>query len=330
MKLVIHRFRRLFLSVFSICVICGPAFSQTQNCGCEAKPHINVLAVVNGIKIRQNDLSINARTQVSLVQDTVIAARSQEVTLQINKLLLETEAKRRGVTTTQLFELEVSAKIKQLTDDEAKLVYEQNRNRFGKNFKSARNEIIATVKRERELLRATEFANALRAGAQITISDQPVTPPTNEADLDRIFATVNGVNITSRDVEQNLLPLIFRVQQQAYAFRKEALDLKINDMLLDQEAKRLGISPESLINQNVRLRVSIVTEDQAREYYNKSKLREDFGKVKFQIMQYLLEQEQRKLSLAYAEQLRRGAAVQIYLTQPEPLTLRQLCCNPVD
>ena len=90
------------------------------------------------------------------------------------------------------------------------------------------------------------------------------------------------------------------------------------------------MSPESLINQNVKGRVPIISDEQAREFYNKTKMREDFGKVKFQIMQYLFEQEQRKLSLTYADQLRQGAAVQIYLRQPESPTLRQLCCNPVD
>ncbi len=60
----------------------------------------------------------------------------------------------------------------------------------------------------------TRYASA----AQVIVSDQPVTPPRTEADLSRVFATVNGVNITSRDIEQSLLPLIFQVQQQVYAF----------------------------------------------------------------------------------------------------------------
>ena len=154
----------------------------------------------------------------------------------------------------------------------------------------------------------------------------------NEADLERVFANVNGVNITSRDVEQSLLPLIFRVQQQVYAFRKQDLDLKINDMLLDQESKRLGTSPQSLINQNVKVRLPNITETQARAYYDehKTRLAGAFSDLKVPIMQYLLEQEERKLFQAYADQLRKGAAVQIYLTEPQSPTLRQLCCNPVD
>src|SRR5207248_320367 len=125
------------------------------------------------------------------------------------------------------------------------------------DFKTVKKDILARLRNERETARATEFANALRARAQITVSDQPVTPPTNEAELARVYATVNGANITSRDIEQSLLPLIFRVQQ------------------LTAEAER-------------------------------------------------------KVFLAYADELRRGAAVQVYLTPPEPTNVRQLCCNQLD
>lgn len=308
------------------------ALAQTPNCGCEAKPQINVLAVVNGTKITKQDLSIDAKTQVSLAQDAVIAARSQALPQLINKTLLEQEAKRRGLTAARLFELEVTGKIVQPAEKEVRAFYNQNRNQIAQSFKSVKNDLIAQFRRQRETMRAREFANALRVAAQVTVSEQQVTPPTTEADLSRVFATVNGENITSRDIEESLLPLIFRVQQQVYALRKQDLDVKINDLLLEQEAKRLGTTPETLINQNVRTKVMMVSEKEARAFYNenKAKLQGDFDDVRVQIAQYMLAREHRKQVLAYAEQLRKGAAVQIYLTAPESPNLRQLCCNPVD
>jgi len=291
---------------------------SAQDCGCEDKPQINVLAVVNGVKITKLDLSIDARTQVSLVQDQVIAARSQALNQHINKLLIEAEAKRRGLTTAKLIEAEVKSKIVEPTDEEAKDYYEQNRSRGAPDFKTAKSDILARMRSARETQRALEFANALRAGAQIEVSDLPVTAPRNDADLERVFATVNGVEITSREIEHGLRNLIYLVQQQVYAIRKQDLDLKINDLLLEQEAKRLGTTPKSLLDQFVRLRVPIITEAQARAYYeqHKSRLNGDFKDLKFAIMQYLLSSEERKLSLGYAEELRKGAAVQIYLTPP--------------
>ncbi len=304
--------------LLSLVFTSAPLF-QAPNCGCEDKPEINVLAVVNGFKITKQDLSIDAKTQVSLAQDAVITARNRELGRQINNLLLEAEAKRRGLTAAQLLEQEVTKKIAPPTESEARNFYEQNKSRTSEDFKSIKNDIIARFRTERETLRAAQFANALRAGAQITVSNEPVTPPANEAELSRVFATVNGVNITSRDIENSLWPLIFGIQQQVYAFRKQDLDLRINDYLLEQEAKRQGTTPQALIDRNVRMKAPIPSEEQARAYYqaNKKSLNGEFDDLKVQIMQYLTGQEERKMFLAYAEELRKGAAIQIYLTPPE-------------
>jgi hypothetical protein len=301
-------------------VFISAAFSQAPNCGCEDKPQINVLAVVNGFKITKQDLSVDTKTQVSTIQDTVIVARDQELGRQINNFLLEAEAKRRGLTAAKLLELEVAAKIVPPTEAEARAFYDQRKDRIAEDFKTVKKDIIARLRSEREAVRAADFANTLRAGAKITMSNQPVTPPANEEELSRVFATVNGVNITSRDIERGLLPLILKVQQQVYTLRKQDLDLRINDYLLEQEAKQLGTSPKDLIDQNVRTKLPIISEERARAFYNehKTQMNGDFKDLKLQIVQYLTQEEARKLYLAYAEELRKGAAVQIYLTAPEP------------
>ena len=314
-------------------IIASVVFAQiTPDCGCEEKPEINVLAVINGVRITKKDLSIDTTTQVSIAQESVITARSQALNQLVTKTVLDAEAKRRGLTVAKLLELELTAKVKEPTEADARAFYEENKTDRGRDYKSAKNEILAHLKSERQAARAKEFANALRVAAQVSVTEQQVTPPTNEADLARVFATVNGVNITSLDIEQSLLPLIFQVQKQVYAIRKRELDLKINDMLLEEEAKRLQTTPKALLDQNVRGRMSIPSEEQVRAFYetNKAKFNGEFAEVKVQIFQYLLELEQQKLVAAYAEQLRKGAAVQIYLTEPQPPNVRQLCCNPLD
>lgn len=323
---------KIRLNPWLIIFLVSTAFSQTPNCGCEQKPQLNVLAVVNGVKITKNDLSIDARTNVSLVQEAVVNARAQELDLQINKMLLAAEAKRRGISTDTLLVLEVKARVPEPTEADARAFYDDHSKRIGRSFSSVKKDIIARLRSERENVRSYMYANALRAVAQVTVSKSPVTPPANEADLARVFANVNGVNITSKDIEESLLPLISTVQQQVYQIRKRDLDIRINDLLLDQEAKRLGMTPEALINLNVRAKMHIVNEDQARAYYKEQKanIEGSFSENKLAIMRLLQTQEEQKQVAAYAEELRKGAAVQVYLTAPAKPDLRQLCCNPVD
>ncbi len=79
------------------------------------------------------------------------------------------------------------------------------------------------------------------------------------------------------------------------------------------------MSPLALVDKAVRTKLPIITEAQAQTFYNenKAKLQGSFAKLKGQIVEYLLTQEERKLSLAYAEELRNNGSVQIYLTAPE-------------
>ena len=316
-----------------IFLLVSTAFSQTPNCGCEQKPEIKVLAVVNGIKITRDELSIDTRTQVSLLQETVITTRAQEVDRQISQLVLDAEAKRRGLATATIVLLEVKARVIPPTEEDARAFYEQNKKSFGpRSFSSVKKDILAQLKTDRENARAYQFLYALRAGAQIIGSNIPVTPPANEEDLERVFATVNGVNITSKDVEESLLPLIFMVQEKVYELRKRDVDIRINDLLLNQEAKRLGTSPAALLNLNVKTKMHIVNEEQAGAYYeeHKADFKGKFSENKLRVMQLLQAEEERKQFAVYAEELRKGAAVQIYLAPPAKPDLRQLCCNPVD
>ncbi len=309
------------------------SFYQTPNCGCEQKPELNVLAVVNGLKIRKDDLSIDTRTQVGLAQEEVITARAQELDRQINQILLNAEAKRRNLAPNMIVLLEVKARIVPPTEADARAYYEENKKRFaGLSFSSVKKNILERLTIDRQNVRAFQYLSALRVGAQINVSNTQVTPPSDESDLSRVYATVNGVNITSEDIEKGLLDLIFMTQQAVYELRKRDLDIRINDLLLDQEAKRLGTSPAALLNLNVKTKMHIVNEDQARAYYKQQKdnFSGSFSDNKLRILQFLQSQEERKQFAAYAEELRKGSAVQVYLTAPTQPNLRQLCCNPVD
>ena len=299
-------------------------------CGCEDKPQVTVIAVVNGVKITKQELGSTTQAKVSLLQSEVVTARQAEVERQITNLLLRNEAKKRRITPEELLQIEVKAKVIEPTAAEIQEFYNERDQRIPGGLKAAKAEIISYMKAERERIAAVKFLQKLREDNDVAVYVASPTAPVNAAELERVLATVNGTNITSGDIEQTLLPLIFTVQKKVYAVRKEALDLKINDVLLEQEAKRLNAAPDSLLARAIAGKLPIITDQQAKVFYdeNKKKINQDFSKVKFQIIQLLTQLEQQKLAQAFAAELREKAAVQVYLTPPDPPNLNKLIPLP--
>jgi protein-disulfide isomerase/predicted nuclease of restriction endonuclease-like (RecB) superfamily len=279
-----------------------------------------VLATVNEVPIGIKDLDERIKDRLQELQKQVIDARNRELDLQINTRLLDAEAKRLGTTNYVLLANEIMLKMKEPTEAQARAFYDQNKSRLEGEFKDLKEQIINYLRNQAEQEEAKKFAERLRAQAQVKVLVETVTPPGSDADRGRVFATVNGKPVTSGDIEDALKPLIFTVQEQVYDLRKKELDMRINDLLLDQEAKKQNKTPEALYDAEVLPRVKKITDEDARKFYeeNKNKINGSFGDLRAQIVQYLENREHSSAALAYAERLRKGASVQIFLKPPEP------------
>jgi len=289
----------------------------SDECGCDP-PLPEVLATVNGTKIGRQDIS-DAEGRIKELKDSVVEARKRELDLQINSLLLQAEAKKRGVSSALLLETEVVKKVTEPTDAEAQVFFDQNKARMGSaDFSAAKTEIIEYLRGERQRNLAKLFADELRAGGQVKILGT-VTAPANDAQRSRVFATVNGKNITSADIEDSLLALVSNIRSQIFEMRKNAVELAINDSLLAAEAKRQNVTAQALI-ESVMNKVPAVTESDAQKFFNENKQRinGEFANLKSQIVSYLEEQAQRKAEKDFADQLKRNATIQVFLTAPQP------------
>ena len=304
------------LTIFALSV---PLAAQVADCGCEGKPLPETLGVVNGVKITKQDLSPETRSRVEQLQQQVVEARQRELDLQIDSLLLESEAKKRGVTPSQVIKVEVIDKVQTPTDTDAQAFYDKNRAAIKSEFKDEKSNIIDFLRYQRQQEEAQKLAERLRAAAQVKVLAQPTAPPATSADLARVLAVVNNKQITMGDIEESLRPLIFNVQEQVYALRKQELELKINDTLLGQEAQKKGVTTRALLDAELSAKVPAVTEAQAQEFYNQNKDRisGEFADLKTQIIQYMREEKEQAATVAYAEQLRRAGTVQMNLTAPE-------------
>jgi protein-disulfide isomerase len=293
---------------------------KAEDCGCDEKPPAGALGLVNGVKITIKDVEEPVKDTINDLQRQVIEARKRELDLRINTMLLESEAKKRGINSTKLIEQEVISKVKEPTEAEVRTFYDQRKSQIQGEFDSVKRDLIDYLRNQRQGEQAKKLADSLRAAAEIKILVDSGPPPQNESDRARVLATVNGEKITSGAVEDSLRPIIFNIQEQVYRLRKRNLDLRINDALLEQEAQKRKVTTAALLEAEVGPKLKKVTEEDARAYYeqNKEKFTGGYDQLKGSIIQHLQRRAKHDAEVAFAGQLRGAASIQIFLTAPEP------------
>ncbi|HKO96284.1 MAG TPA: thioredoxin domain-containing protein [Pyrinomonadaceae bacterium] len=292
--------------------------TTAEDCACESQALPEDLAIVNGVKIGRRDIEKATLERVNQLKGQVVQARKQELDLQINSKLLAIEARKRGINPTKLLELEVIAKVKEPTQAEAQVVYDQNKARIEGTFDEARDDILRYLREQRRADEAKRFANGLRQSIETKVEIAQSTSPPNKMEADRVLATVNGEPITRGDIEASLRPLVFAVQQQLYQLRKNELDLTINDSLLNQEAQKRKITTTLLLDTEVKPKQ--ITDEDARAFYteNKERVSAEFEATKDSIIRYLQQIEVRRAERVFVEKLRAASTIQTFLVAPEP------------
>jgi protein-disulfide isomerase len=299
------------------------ATDKKEDCGCDGKtPSPDVFAVVNGTKISAKEVEDPIKDKIKELQNAVVEARKRELDVQINTKLISMEAKKRGISVAKFLELEILSKVKEPTVEEAQAFYTQNKAKIKESFEQIGADLIAYLRQQRQEFETKRVTERLRAASQVKTLVLPaaITPPEKEADRERLFATVNGEKITSGDLEDSLRPLIFTVQEQIYELKKNQLDMKINDLLLGQEASRQKITTQALLDAEVVNKARKPTEAEAKKFYddNTEKIPGTFAETREKIIQYLTQQEQQKAEDTFAESLRKSAKLEINLKEPDP------------
>ncbi|HEX4945512.1 MAG TPA: thioredoxin domain-containing protein [Blastocatellia bacterium] len=171
---------------------------------------------------------------------------------------------------------------------------------------------------------------ALTTFAQTSAVNQFASAPTNHATEKDcgcelklpadVLAIVNGIRISTAEVDAPLQVQLTALRQQVIAARQRELDLQINSRLLDAEAKRRGIPAQKLIDEVVLAQVKAPTAAEAQAFYeqNKASIQGEFAAVKDDLLAYLLSQRQRAEAGKYAAQLRAAAQVQIHVKEVTP------------
>ena len=126
-----------------------------------------VLATVSGETITSGDVEDSLKPIIFGIQQRVYKLRKDELELCVNDTLLVQEAQKRKVTVNALLDLEV--KPKAVTEEQAHVFFEQNKERVSGDFTQSRDSIIRYLEQIEVGVAERAFVEKLRAAASIQI-----------------------------------------------------------------------------------------------------------------------------------------------------------------
>jgi protein-disulfide isomerase len=272
---------------------------------------------VNGQTITTADIDPRVREEVDHLEERIADAPRQMLELQINTELLEVEARKRKLTSQQLYALEVSKGVTDPTEADIKAFVEANRDQLDETDPTTlRSEVISLWRADKEAKISEEFVRRLRAANPVTMGADVNTPNLNQS---VVLATIAGRPITAGVIIERLKPAIYKLRLSAYEIQKEALERTISDLLLIAEANRRNVAPEDIVRTEISEKAKAPTEAEVAKFYseNKARINGDLNSVRNQLAGYLLEQERQRLERTLAERLRQGADVRVLISEPQ-------------
>ncbi|MFN2510376.1 MAG: thioredoxin domain-containing protein [Pyrinomonadaceae bacterium] len=278
------------------------------------------LAIVNGQTITTVDIDPQVREEVESLEERIADTRRRVLDLQINTELLEIEAKKRKVTSQQLYKLEVSKRVTNPTEAEIKKFIDENRDQLTDTDETRlRSQVISFLQATQEAKISEEFVGRLRTTIPVTMSGDISSLNLNPA---AVLATVGGKPITAGVIIERLKPAIYKIRLSTYEVQREALERTINDLLLIAEANRRNVAPEEIVRTEISEKSHPPTEAEVEKFYaeNKNRIGKDLNSVRNQLAEYLQAQGRLQLEREMSAKLRKGAQVRLLISEPLPPT----------
>lgn len=291
----------------------APARQQQQTA-----PQPGALAVVSGQSITLADLDPKVREVVEGFERNLPSLRRDALDARINQLLLDAEAQKRKVTREQLMDAEVNNRVTEPTEAEVKAVYDANKQQIGDaDLNTVRPQIVQYIQAQARQKLVNDFIQRMRTATPVTPGADISTPNLAPA---TVVATVGGRTITASDFEERLKPFLYKMRREIFDAEARALDMKINQILLEAEAKKRNVTPEAVFKTEVADKLKEPTEAEITKFYedNKARIKVDLASVRADITSLLRDQQQNRVESEFAQRLRSGVPVQIFLVQPEP------------
>ena len=155
----------------------------------------------------------------------------------------------------------------------------------------------------------SKAATAATPAATTTAAEKP----------DDVVASVDGVPITRKELDERAAASLRKVREQEYEARKQALEGLVLERLFDREAKARGISREQLLKDEIEAKVPQPTPAQVAELYNQNRHRvgaRTLEQLTPEIEKAVRQRAEAERAQAFERDLRSKVKVAVALTQP--------------
>jgi len=152
-------------------------------------------------------------------------------------------------------------------------------------------------------------------------ADQVVDCGCEDKRVTDVLGVVNGVKITKQDLSPETRSRVEQLQREVVEARARELDLQIDSLLLEAEAKKRQVLPSQVLKDEVVAKVTEPTEVEAQKFYdeNKARIKAEFKDAKDDILRYLRYQRQQELARKLSERLRTAAQVRVLAKPSSPV-----------
>lgn len=301
--------KRLLLILLCSLILSTTATAQNDD---------EILAKINDTPLTIKDLDFQTRQVIEGLPRLIEDLRKRELQNEINKLLFESEAKTQKISVSKLLETNVLSRVSSPSAQQVEAVYQANQASFeGKTFEQAKSRIINYLRRESENQLSNDFAEKLKSTHKVTsgvdVNDLNLKP----AD---ILVTVDAQTLTAERFNERLRPLEYNLRFDVYQQKQVSVENTIFSNLIFLEAKKRGVQPEVIIQQEVTEKVKTPTEIEARKFFDaqKPKPKVAFESAKTEVISFLEQQQIQSLQIALRDKLLRQNKIQVLFKQPEP------------
>ncbi|HJP92511.1 MAG TPA: thioredoxin domain-containing protein [Pyrinomonadaceae bacterium] len=274
------------------------------------------IVTVNGQTFTTADLEPQLRQELESLDDKIAEARRSVLELQINTMLLQAEAKKRGIDTHRLYELEVTSRVPAITPAQIKKFVDDNRAQLeGVDPAIANQQAAAYLHDQAEDKLADDLVNRLRKTNPVMMGIDVNSPNLSP---NAVVATVAGQPIKADSIIERLKPIIYKMRLDAYELTKQRADQLIDDTLLLEEARRRQIGPEQIIRTEISDKVRNPSEEEVAKFYseNKARISGDLNSVRNQVAIYLQDESRKQLEKELSDRLRKSANIRWLITEP--------------